>query len=354
MTDAAEPIKFAVVGCGRVSVHHFEAIASLDGTKLVGVCDEDRSVLDEVTAERDVAGFTSLDALLEAREFDVGVLATPTGLHAGQTNRLAETGRHVMTEKPMATRWSDAVSMVERCRELERHLFVVKQLRYNPTLQLAKRAIERGWLGEIRLVDLDVFWTRPQEYFDSADWRGTRRLDGGAFLNQTSHYFDLLTWLFGPVGSVSGTVRTLDRDIEVEDTGTAQLEWESGALGSVSVTLLTWPKNLEASLTILGDEGSIRIGGTACDRIDVWKVADAPVSDADIDRCNRETAEFYGDGHTRYYQNVVDVLRGGTAPDTNGTEGLKSLELITAAYASSRRGERDELPLPRDCELEDE
>lgn len=347
-------MRFALIGCGRVGEQHLRAVDRVDEAELVAVCDTDAKAASEAGERVGVPAFTSLEAMLDAVDFEVGVLATPTGLHARQALQLADAGRHVMTEKPMANRWADAVEMLERFEEAGLHLFVVKQLRYNPTLQLVHRALTRGWLGDVHLVSSNVFWTRPQAYFDQDDWRGTAALDGGAFLNQTSHYFDLLTWLFGPVSDVSGRVVTRARQIEVEDSGAVHLRWESGAIGSMAVTLLTYPENLEATMTIAAERGTIKLAGNACNRIEAWRLEDSPVGADAIARVNRETAEFYGDGHIRYYQNIIDVLRGQSNPHTNGREGLKSLELITAAYASSLRGSRVGLPLPDDFDLDDE
>lgn len=342
------PTEFALIGCGRVGQQHIRAIETVDGARMVAVCDPDDDARKTASERLDVPGFASVDALIEGVDFDVGVLATPTGLHAEHALRLADAGRHVMTEKPMANRWADAVEMVQTFEDLDHHLFVVKQLRYNPTLQVVRRAIDEGWLGDVHMVSVNVFWTRPQAYFDQDAWRGTASLDGGAFLNQTSHYFDLLTWLFGPVDDISGRVATRARDIEVEDSGTVHLRWKSGALGSMAVTLLTYPKNLEATMCVAAEHGTIKIAGKACDEITAWQLADSPIGADEISRINRETAAFYGDGHIRYYENVIDVLRGESNPDTNGREGLKSLEIITAAYASSRSGARISLPLPDD------
>ncbi|MGM0558611.1 MAG: Gfo/Idh/MocA family protein [Myxococcota bacterium] len=348
------PVRFALIGCGRVGEQHLRAIDALDDAELVAVCDTASTAAAEVGERFDVPDFHSLETLVGEVDFEVGVLATPTGLHAEQAMRLADHGRHVMTEKPMANRWADAVEMLQAFERRDLHLFVVKQLRYNPTLQLVRRALTRGWLGDVHMVSMNVFWTRPQAYFDQDAWRGTRALDGGAFLNQTSHYFDLLTWLFGSVTDVSGRVATRARDIEVEDSGAVHLRWESGALGAVAVTLLTYPKNLEATMTVAAERGTVKLAGNACDQIAAWRVENSPVDPEEIVRVNRETAEFYGDGHIRYYENVIDVLRGSSNPHTNGREGLKSLELITAAYASSLRGSRVDLPLPDDFDLDHE
>ena len=235
--------------------------------------------------------------------------------------------------------------MVRACDEARVRLFVVKQNRRNSTLQLVKRAIEEKRFGRINMVHLNVFWTRPQEYYDQARWRGTWELDGGAFMNQASHYIDLLDWLIGPVDSIQAMTGTLGRDIEVEDTGVLNVRWRNGALGSMAVTMLTYPKNLEGSITILGDKGTVRVGGVAVNDIQHWEFEDEQDYDNDIKNANYETTSVYGFGHPLYYKNVIDVLRGLAEPETDGREGLKSLEVLIAAYLSARDGRTISLPL---------
>ena len=273
-------IRFALVGCGRISANHFDAIEKhADRAELVGVCDIDPAALAKAEERTGAPGFRSLDAMLAGTNADIVILATPSGLHADQAVQVAEAGRHVMTEKPMATRWQDGKRMVHACDQAGVHLFVVKQNRRNATLQLLKRAVEKGRFGRIYMVNINVFWSRPQSYYDSAPWRGTWEFDGGAFMNQASHYVDLLDWLIGPVESVQAYTATLERNIQVEDTGVVSIRWRTGALGSMNVTMLTYPKNLEGSITIIGEKGTVRIGGVAVNRIDHWEFADTDPDD---------------------------------------------------------------------------
>jgi UDP-N-acetyl-2-amino-2-deoxyglucuronate dehydrogenase len=245
----------------------------------------------------------------------------------------------------MATRWQDGLRMVRRCDEAGVHLFVVKQNRRNPTLQLLRRAVERRRFGRIHMATINVFWARPQSYYDSAKWRGTWEFDGGALMNQASHYVDLADWLVGPVESVQAYVATLARNIQVEDTATVGLRWRSGALGSINVTMLAYPKNLEGSITILGESGTARIGGLAVNEIQHWEFADSDPDDERIKSASYETTSVYGLGHPLYYDNVVKTLRGEAVAETDGREGLRSLELLIASYLSARDGRRVALPL---------
>jgi len=339
------PIRIGVVGCGRISANHFGSIEThSDNMELAAVCDTNPAKLAEHQQRYSVPAYRDIESMLEDADLDLVSLCTPSGTHSDQTVVAARAGVHVMTEKPMATRWLDGVRMVKACDEANVRLLVVKQNRRNTTLQLLKRAVRENRFGRIHMVHLNVFWTRPQSYYDSAKWRGTWEFDGGAFMNQASHYVDLLDWLIGPVDRVQAMMSTT-REIEVEDTGVLNVRWRSGALGSMSVTMLTYPKNFEGSITILGEKGTARVGGVAVNDIQIWDFDEPKDYDSDIQSANYETTSVYGFGHPVYYKNVVDVLRGEVEPETDGREGLKSLEVLIAAYLSARDGRTVSLPL---------
>jgi UDP-N-acetyl-2-amino-2-deoxyglucuronate dehydrogenase len=342
-------VRFALIGCGRIAQNHIEAIQRhQERAELVAVCDTDPGARAAAEAKTGVRGFASLTELLAAQaavRADCVVLATPSGLHSRQTIEAAQAGLHVMTEKPMATRWQDGLAMVKACDDAGVQLFVVKQNRRNATLQLLKRAVAEGRFGRIYNVAVNVFWTRPQAYYDSAAWRGTWEFDGGAFMNQASHYIDLLDWMVGPVESVMAYTGTLARNIEVEDSGVAALKWRNGAMGTVNVSMLTYPKNLEGSITVLGERGSVRVGGLAVNEIQLWQFEAPHEMDAQIGEASYQTTSVYGFGHPLYYDNVIRTLRGEAQADTDGREGLKSLELLVAMYLSARDGKRVNLPL---------
>ena len=338
-------IRIAIVGCGRISKNHFAAIEKHeDNLELVAICDNNKITLDKYQDQYSVPAYLQLELMLESEQIDIVALCTPSGIHAEQTVCAASYGVNVMTEKPMATRWQDGVRMVKACDAAGVRLFVIKQNRRNSTLQLLRRAIKEQRFGKIHMVHLNVFWTRPQEYYDQAKWRGTWEFDGGAFMNQASHYVDLLDWLIGPVEKVQAMMSTT-RDIEVEDTGVLNVRWRNGALGSMSVTMLTYPKNMEGSITILGEKGTVRIGGVAVNDIQHWEFSDKKDYDQQVNDANYETTSVYGFGHPLYYKNVIDVLRGECESETDGREGLKSLEVLIAGYLSARDGKTISLPL---------
>lgn len=339
-------IKFALAGCGRISANHFGALdAFKDECELVAVCDNDPAALAAAVQRTGAQGFARYSDMLAQTDADIVVLTTPSGLHPDQAIAALEAGFHVMSEKPMATRFADGMNMVKAADAAGKRLFVVKQNRLNATLQLLKRAVDEKRFGKIHMVHLNVFWTRPQAYYDQGNgWRGTWEFDGGALMNQASHYVDLMEWLIGPVQDVQ-TMLSTHRDIETEDTAVMNVRWRNGALGSMAVTMCTYPKNLEGSITILGETGTVRIGGMAVNEIQEWQFADARDYDEEVKTANYETTSVYGFGHPMYYRNVIDVLRGRAEPVTDGREGLKSLELLIAAYLSARDGKTVSLPL---------
>lgn len=336
--------RVALVGCGRISRNHFDAFERIDALELAGVCDVVESRAREAGVQGGVPWFTSYARMLDEVPCDVVAVCTPSGLHPQHGLLAAKAGKHVVCEKPMAINLTSADELVQGCDEAGVQLFVVKQNRLNPPIQLLKRALDKGRFGRLYMANTTVRWTRPQEYYDQAPWRGTWEFDGGAFMNQASHYVDLLQWLAGPVESVVAKTATLARKIEAEDSGAAILKFRSGALGVIEVTMLTYPRNLEGSITLLGETGTVKIGGTAVNRVEAWQFADYDDDDKLIEQVNYSPPNVYGHGHEGYYRNVVNVLRGEAQADTDGRAGRKSLELILGIYESARTGH--EVPLP--------
>jgi UDP-N-acetyl-2-amino-2-deoxyglucuronate dehydrogenase len=340
-------IRVALVGCGRIAQNHVDALRGLDGMTLTAVCDvvpERATALGEAEG---VPAFTSYERMLADADCDAVVICTPSGLHPQQGILAARAGKHVISEKPMAITLQGADDLVQACDDAGVKLFVVKQNRLNPAVQLLRKAIDKGRFGRIFSANATVRWSRPQEYYDSADWRGTWEFDGGAFMNQASHYVDLIQWLVGPVESVVAKTATLARRIEAEDIGAAVLKFRSGAIGVIEVSMLAYPKNLEGSITILGERGSVKIGGTAVNKVDLWQFADYDDDDKLIEAAATNPPTVYGFGHAGYYRNVVAVLRGEARPDTDGRGGRKSLELILGIYESAKTGREVPLPLTR-------
>ena len=337
-------VRVALVGCGRISKNHLEAIAKVAELELVAVADNNLSRAEAVAAANGVPGFGSLEEMLDTVPSDLVTICTPSGLHPQHGIIAATAGRHVLTEKPMAISLAGADELVQACDAAGVHLFVVKQNRLNPSIQLLKRAVDKGRFGRIYMANTTVRWTRPQEYYDQESWRGTWEFDGGAMMNQASHYVDLMQWLVGPVESVMAKTATQARRIEAEDSGVAVLKFRSGALGVIEVSVLTYPRNLEGSITILGEKGSVKIGGTAVNRVEHWQFETYDDDDKLVEAASTSPPTVYGFGHEGYYRNLLPVLQGSARPDTDGRAGRKSLELILGIYESAKTGR--EVPIP--------
>lgn len=339
-------IKIALVGCGRISHNHFESLKLLkDECEVSAVCDCIPERAKEAGRKYGAKIFTNYDKMLKEADCDAVSIATPSGLHPEMGIKAAKAGKHVITEKPMAIDMAGADALISACDKAGIQLFVVKQNRLNTTMLLLKRAVDKGRFGKIYATHVNVFWQRPQSYYDMAPWRGTWELDGGAFMNQASHYVDSLYWLLGDVKEVMAFTGTLERNIEAEDTGSAIFRFKNGAIGSMNVIMLTYPKNIEGSITVLGEKGTAKIGGVAVNKIDYWEFADYDDDDKLIEQSNYSPPNVYGFGHLPYYKNVFAAIRGEQSPGTDGRIGRKSLEIILAIYKSSREKRCVELPI---------
>jgi UDP-N-acetyl-2-amino-2-deoxyglucuronate dehydrogenase len=338
--------RIGLVGCGRISKSHFDAIRKVDGLSLVAVADIDHERAERAATEQGVPAYRTVDEMLRGADVDIVAICTPSGLHSAQGIVAARGGKHVVTEKPMAISLAQADALVKACDDAGVQLFVVKQNRLNPPIQLLKRAVDKGRFGRIYMANVTVRWQRPQEYYDAEPWRGTWEFDGGAIMNQASHYVDLIQWLVGPVESVLAKTATQARRIEAEDSGVGLVKFRSGALGVIEVNVLTYPRNLEGSITVLGEKGSVKIGGTAVNRVEHWLFAEYDDDDKLVEAANTNPPNVYGYGHEGYYRNVLAVLRGEAKPETDGRAGRKSLELILGLYESAKSGCEVPIPLP--------
>jgi UDP-N-acetyl-2-amino-2-deoxyglucuronate dehydrogenase len=339
-------VKFGLIGCGRISKNHFESISQIDEAEIIACADiiEERA---KTAAETYSVNnyYTDYHQMLDKEKLDAVIICTPSGMHPEMGVEASKHGLHVVTEKPMGIRLEDADNLIKACDHNQVQLFVVKQNRLNTTMQLLKRAIDKGRFGRIFMVQSNVFWQRPQSYYDLAKWRGTWEFDGGAFTNQASHYVDAIHWLIGEVDSVMAETATMERRIETEDTGSAILKFRNGVIGTLNVTMLTYPKNFEGSITILGEKGTVKIGGIAVNKIEKWEFSEYDDDDRLVEESNYQPKNVYGLGHLPYYKNVVDTLLGKTEPKTDGRSGRKSLEIIHAIYRSAKSGKKVALPL---------
>lgn len=341
-------IKFLLVGCGRISKKHFQSIAKIENAEITACCDKIRTRAEDSAEKFDIPNFyVDYKTMLEKEKGDGVIICTPSGIHAKIGIQAANRRLHVISEKPIATKLEDADNLIEACDANKVKLFVVKQNRLNTTVQLLKKAIDKGRFGKIYIAQSNVFWQRPQHYYDLAKWRGTWEFDGGAFMNQASHYVDAIQWLIGPVDSVMAETATLARNIETEDSGCAILKFRNNVISTINITMLTYPKNFEGSLTVLGEKGTVKIGGIAINKIEKWEFAEYDDDDRIIERSNYEPPNVYGLGHLPYYKNVINTLQGDSEAKTDGRSGRKSLEIIEAIYKSAKTGKRISLPLRR-------
>ncbi len=339
-------VRLGLIGCGRISKNHFEAVAQIPEAEFVTVADVLPDKLKHVTDTYGIKNvYTDYNEMLDKEELDAVSICTPSGLHPQMGIDVASHKMHVITEKPMGINIADSDKLIRACDANNVKLFVIKQNRLNSTMQLLKNAIEKNRFGKIYLAQSNVFWQRPQAYYDAEKWRGTWEFDGGAFMNQASHYVDAMYWLLGNVDSVMAYTATMARNIEAEDTGCAILHFRNGLIATINVTMLTYPKNFEGSITIIGEKGTVKLGGVAVNRIEKWEFEDYDDDDRIAQDANYQPPNIYGFGHNPYYRNVVDVLLNHGDPSTDGRDGRKSVEIIQAIYQSAKTGKRVSLPL---------
>ncbi len=341
-------VRVAIVGCGKISEKHISAILSNDRFKLIAICDNSElkinKTLDLVKEKYNFlksnldlpTSYMNYQELINDHKnkfitIDLMIISTPSGYHSIQTIIAAKNGINVCTEKPMAINLKDAKNMVEICEENNVKLFVVKQNRLNKTIQDLKNKVDLNMFGTIGIVSINVFWNRSQEYYDQDEWRGTLELDGGALMNQAIHYVDLLEWILGPIKNISAFLATRVRDIEAEDTAVMSIEWINGALGTLAVTMITHPKNLEGSITIIGDKGSAKVGGIALNKFEYAYFKEDLVQ-AKSDYIISDSEKIYGYGHQLYYENILNVFDEKSEPICSGEDALSSINLINNAY----------------------
>jgi len=336
-------IRIALLGCGRISKNHIDSIKTLETeglATLLATCDmlPDRAESAAASFGPDCVPYTDYAEMLAKEDIDLVSICSPSGLHPEHVIQAAKAGKHALSEKPAGIKVADVDRAIHACDKAGIKYFVVKQNRFNRTVQMLRKALDAGRFGRIYMVTSNVFWTRPQDYYDQAKWRGAWEFDGGCLCNQAAHYVDLVQWMGGAVESVQAFSATLARRIEAEDTIVVNLRFRSGALGSINVTVLTYPKNLEGSITVLGEKGTVRIGGVALNKIEQWQFEDSHPMDEEVANISYETGSVYGFGHLDFYRHCLDVLDNGAEKLVSGREGRKTVEIIEAAYQSVLSG----------------
>ncbi|MCX8084110.1 MAG: Gfo/Idh/MocA family oxidoreductase [Calditerrivibrio sp.] len=348
-------LKVAIVGCGRIGFKHCQIISKgmIKGLELVGVCDINPLRAKEFGNSFNVPYFLDYFQMLSKIKCDIVSILTESGNHAKHTIDICKYVKNIVVEKPMCLTLDDADSIIEACDKHGCRLFVVKQNRFNlPVLKL-KEAIDKGRFGKIFLATARVRWCRTQEYYDMDAWRGTWAMDGGVLANQASHHIDLLQWLAGDVESVFAKASTTSVNIETENTAIATIKFSSGALGVIEATTATRPKDLEGSISILGEKGSVVIGGFAVNKIEQWEFVEKITEDEEVfSKYSENPPDVYGFGHIKFYEHVVDCINNNKKQLIDGLEGRKNIELITALYESIETGKEVFLKFrPKRCKL---
>ena len=344
-------VGFALVGCGRIAQKHSEILGQglVKGARLVGVADIMPQRANRLAKKFNVPAFADMHDMMRklGGQIDVISVLSESGNHARHVIELAAYGKNIVVEKPMALTLGDADAMIHICEEAGIKLFVVKQNRYNLPVTKLREAMNQGRFGKLVLGTVRVRWHRDQGYYNQDAWRGTWAMDGGVFANQASHHVDMLQWFMGEAESVFAYGRTALVNIEAEDTGVAVIRFKNGALGVIEATTATRPKDLEGSISILGEKGTVEIGGFAVNQMKVWSFTDPLPEDSMVfERYSENPPNVYGFGHVAFLQHVVDCLVEGVTSLIDGPEGRKSLRLINAIYQSIETGREVSLKNP--------
>ncbi len=333
-------IKIGLLGCGRIAQRHAKHISHLG--QLVAVCDVNAERVKTLSQEYDVPAYEDVEAFLNTKDMDVVSVCSPNGLHAKHTIASLKAGFHVLCEKPMALSSSDCEEMIKTAERYNRRLFIVKQNRFNPAIEAVKNKIDAGDFGQIYSVQLNCFWNRNFDYYKKSDWKGTKDLDGGTLFTQFSHFIDLLYWMIGDVDSTSAMMHNYAHQdvIEFEDTGVVSLKFKNGVLGTINYTVNAFKKNMEGSITIFGEKGTVKVGGQYLNKLEYQLFAGEEIGELRKGNPANEYGEYQGSmsNHDQVYQNLIDVLQNEGSIATNGLEGLKTVEIIEKIYRSAHEG----------------
>lgn len=330
-------IKFGIVGCGRIAQRHSEHITAK--AELVAVCDIDEVKAKAMADQYGTRYYTSLSEMLERENFDVVSICSPNGLHAEHSIKALNAGFHVLCEKPLAINVQDCGEMIKAAEKANKRLFAIKQNRFNPPVNAVKLAIDGGHLGKIYSVQLSCFWNRNNDYYHNS-WKGTKDLDGGTLYTQFSHFVDLLYWLVGDVRNAKSFTGNYAHKgiIEFEDTGVVALEFYNGAIGTINYTVNSFEKNMEGSLTIFAENGTVKIGGQYLNELEYQNIKDYKIDNLPVGNKPNNYGNYFGSmsNHDKVYENLIDVLQNGGTISTNAFEGLKTVEIIDKIYLSAK------------------
>lgn len=355
MYMSKKQMNFALVGCGNIAKKHAHVIHNyLDNANLIACCDIIEDRVKGFAEKYSISAFSSINEMMEETgdKIDIINILTPSGIHCKNVFELAPYGKPLVIEKPIALRLDEADDIIRICDENGIKIFVAHQNRYNLPIVKAREALERGRFGKLVMGSVRMRWKRDQSYYNSAEWRGTWAYDGGVFMNQASHHIDMLTWFMGDVTSVKAVGITRLVDIECEDTGAAILRFSNGALGIIEATTATRPKDLEGSISILGEKGTVIIGGFYMNELTTWEFEDHQLEDDLIIENYGKNPDGWGYNLGEYLKGVINSIEQNKAGLVDGLEGRKSLELISAIYESIETGNEISLRFkPKRCKL---
>jgi UDP-N-acetyl-2-amino-2-deoxyglucuronate dehydrogenase len=331
-----DKVKFAIIGCGRIAQRHAEHI--LNNGELVAVCDNVSEKADEFAKKYNTKAYHSVEELFaNEKHLDVVSVCSPNGLHAEHSIRALNAGSHVLCEKPMAISVNDCGEMIKAAERANKRLFAIKQNRFNPPVEAVKSAIDKGRLGKIYSVQLSCFWNRNNDYYANS-WKGTKELDGGTLFTQFSHFIDLLYWIIGDVRKVKAFTGNFGHKgiIEFEDTGVVILEFHNGAIGTINYTVNSHEKNMEGSLSIFAENGTVKIGGQYLNELEYQNIKDFKIENLPEGNKANNYGNYVGSmsNHDKVYENLVQVLTKNAIISTNAFEGLKTVEIIDKIYNS--------------------
>jgi UDP-N-acetyl-2-amino-2-deoxyglucuronate dehydrogenase len=329
-------IKFAIVGCGSIGSRHIAVVDADPRAQINSICDVEIEKVNKYKELYDInKGYTEYRQLLNETDADIVNICTPHGLHAQMAIEAANAGKHILVEKPMALSVEDCNKMIDAAKANNVKLMVVKQNRYNIPIALTKKAIDSGHLGKIFMVQCNVLWNRHQGYYNDSNWRGKLNLEGGALHTQVSHFIDLLIWWFGDVVSAQTGIKTLNHSIEIEDCGQSLVEFQSGTMGNINWTTCVYNKNYEGSITIIGENGTIKIGGQYLNKIEFWDVKSYPLPE-NIEFNDKPNAygKYQGtsSNHDRVVDDVIAELLNERHNVVEGDEGMKTIQAIQLIY----------------------
>lgn len=345
-------MKYALIGCGRISTNHIKAALN-NKLEIVAVCDVEPSHMEEVLKkhnlekEASIKRYTDYKKMIEENELELVSIATESGIHAEVALFCIDNGINVIIEKPMAMSMKDANEIIRRSKEKNVKVSACHQNRFNIAVQEMRKAVESGRFGKLSHGSIHVRWNRNQDYYTQAPWRGTWAQDGGALMNQCIHGIDLLRWMMGDeVEEVYGVTRQqFHHYLEAEDIGMAVVKFKNGAIATIEGTTNVYPKNLEETLYLFGENGTVKLGGKSTNNIDVWDFADESEQDEKNKGLEEETSNVYGNGHTSLFADVIDAIKNDREPYVNAVAGKNALEMILAIYKSQKEGCAVKLPL---------